>query len=101
MTKANPAYHKRDLYSDGAVMTLARYHARETIKRELKAKGIKLTNVESREITIAANRYIDDHPEIITFATEEYHRLIASGRLRPPRKLKLCGVKRFAQRKKC
>ena len=90
MTKANPAYHKRDLYSDGAVMTLARYHARETIKRELKAKGIKLTNVESREITIAANRYIDDHPEIITFATEEYHRLIASGRLRPPRKLKLC-----------
>jgi hypothetical protein len=34
MTKANPAYHKRDLYSDGGVMTLARYHARETIKRE-------------------------------------------------------------------
>ena len=36
--------------------------------------------VESREITIAANRYVDDHPEIITFATEEYHRLVASGR---------------------
>ena len=46
MTKANPAYHKRDLCSDGAVMTLARYHARETIKRELKAQGIKLAHVE-------------------------------------------------------
>ena len=46
MTKANPAYHKRDLNSDGAVMALARYHARETIKRELKAQGIKLAHVE-------------------------------------------------------
>ena len=55
-------------------MTLARYHARETIKRELKAQGIKLASVESCEITRAANRYIDDHPEIIAFATEEYHR---------------------------
>ena len=53
MAKAKEAYHKRDLYSDGAVMTLARYHARETIKRELKAQGIKLASVESCEITRA------------------------------------------------
>jgi hypothetical protein len=58
MAKAEEAYHKRDLYSDGAVMTLARYHARETIKRELKAQGIKLASVESCEITRAANRYL-------------------------------------------
>jgi hypothetical protein len=90
MTRANPAYYKRDLYSDGGVMTLARYHARETIKRELKAQGIKLAHVESCEITIAAN--IDDHPEIIAFATEQYHSLVASGRLRPPRKRKLCST---------
>jgi hypothetical protein len=51
MAKAEEAYHKRDLYSDGAVITLARYHARETIKRELKAQGIKLASVESCEIT--------------------------------------------------
>jgi hypothetical protein len=74
----------------GAVMTLARWHARKEIKRQLYAQGIKLHSVESREITIAANRYVDDHPEIITFATEDYHRLVASGRLRPPRKRKLC-----------
>ena len=49
----------------GAVMTLARWEARKEIKRRLYAKGIKLAHVESREITIAANRYIEDHPEII------------------------------------
>ena len=42
---------------NGAVMTLARYHARQTIKRQLYAQGIKLA---------------DDHPEIIAFATEQY-----------------------------
>jgi hypothetical protein len=76
----------------GAVMTLARYQARKEIKRQLYAKGIKLGHVESREITIAANKYIDEHPEIITFATQDYHRLVASGRLRPPRQKKLCST---------
>jgi hypothetical protein len=66
----------------GAVMTLARYQARKEIKRQLYAKGIKLGHVESREITIAANKYIDEHPE----------RLVASGRLRPPRQKKLCST---------
>ena len=73
-------------------MTLARCHARQVIKRQLYAKGIKLQSVESREITIAANRYVDEHPEIITFATEEYHRLVARGRLKPPRQKKLCST---------
>jgi hypothetical protein len=75
---------------NGAVMTLARWHARKAVKRQLYDQGVKLQSVESREITLAANRYVDEHPEIITFATEEYHRLIASGQLKPPRKLKLC-----------
>jgi hypothetical protein len=39
-----------------------------------------------------ANKYIDDHPESIAFATEQYRSLVASGRLRPPRKLKLCST---------
>jgi hypothetical protein len=29
-------------------------------------------HVEAGEITRAANQYIDDHPEIIAFATERY-----------------------------
>jgi len=90
MAKAVP-YHKRDLYSDvtaripgelqtgGAVRTLARWHARQAVKKELYAQGIKLRHVEACEISRAANRYIDDHPEIIAKAWESYRRLIATG----------------------
>ena len=97
MAKATQAYHKRDLYSDvtarilaesgaaGPVMTLARYYARQTIKRELYGQGIKLMHVESCEITRTANRYLDDHPEIIAFATERYQDFVKRGLLRPPR----------------
>jgi hypothetical protein len=58
---------------NGAVMTLARWYARQAVKRELYAQGIKLASVEASEITRAANRYIDNHPEMIAFATERYH----------------------------
>jgi hypothetical protein len=75
----------------GAVMTLARYHARQAVKRELYAQGIKLQSVESCEITIAANKYIDEHPEIITFATQQYHDFVKRGILRPERKLRKAG----------
>ena len=74
---------------NGAVMTLARYHARQTIKRQLYAQGIKLAHVESREITIAANKYTDDHPEIIAFATEQYWD--KKKILKPERKLRKAG----------
>jgi cytoplasmic iron level regulating protein YaaA (DUF328/UPF0246 family) len=77
---------------NGAVMTLARYHAREVIKRELRAQGIKLYHVEASEITRAANQYVDNHPELIDLATERYRSLVASGRLRPPRQKKLCST---------
>jgi hypothetical protein len=84
----------------GAIMTLARYHARETIKRELRAQGIKLASVESCEITIAANKYIDDHPEMIAFATERYQDLVKRGVLRAQGKRNCAALERFAQRKK-
>ena len=71
---------------NGAVMTLARYYARETIKRELKAQGLKLAHYE------ASNQYVDDHPEIIAFATERYWDLVKRGVLRPPRQKKQCST---------
>ena len=70
----------------GAVMTLARYEARKIIKRQLYAQGNKLAHVESREIAIAANRYIDDHPEVIALATERYWDFVKRGILKPERK---------------
>ena len=86
---------------NGAVMTLARYHARQVIKRELYAQGIKLAHIEACEITRKANQYIEDHPEIVAFATEQ---LPQSCRKRPtatPKAKETCaGLKRFAQRRK-
>jgi hypothetical protein len=75
-------------HMNGAIMTLARYSARQAVKRELYAQGIKLAHVEACEITIAANKYIDDHPEIITFATQQYHDFVKRGILKPERKLR-------------
>ena len=69
---------------NGAVMTLARYQARQVIKRQLYAQEACM--VESCEITIAANQYIDEHPEIIAFATEQYHDFVKRGILKPERK---------------
>jgi hypothetical protein len=75
----------KDYHVTGAEITLARYYAREAIKRELRSQGIKLLHVEAREITRAANQYIDDHPEIIAFASERYRSFVESGQLNPPR----------------
>ena len=67
-------------------MTLARWYARQAVKRELYAQGIKLQRVESCEITRAANRYVDDHPELFTLATERYQDFVKRGLLRSERK---------------
>jgi hypothetical protein len=69
----------------GAEFTIARYYARQAVKRELLAQGLKLSHVEAGEITVAANQYIDDHPEIIAFATERYQDCVKRGYLKPPR----------------
>ena len=72
----------------GAEWTLARYYAKQAVKRELQAQGIKLAHVEACVIVRAANQYIDDHPELIAFATERYRYFVESGRLKPPRNRK-------------
>jgi hypothetical protein len=69
----------------GAEFTIARYYARQAVKRELQAQGIKLAHVEACEIVRAANQYIDDHPEIIAFASERYRDLVKRGYLKLPR----------------
>jgi hypothetical protein len=86
MAKANSAYHKRDLYSDVAqVMTLARYYAKQAVKAQWLGQGIKLVHVEASELSRAANVYLDNHPELIAFATERYRSFVESGQLKPPR----------------
>jgi hypothetical protein len=69
----------------GAEFTIARYYARRAVKQELLAQGLKLSHVEAGEISRAANVYLDNHPELIVKATEQYRYLVESGRLKPPR----------------
>jgi hypothetical protein len=101
MAEANQAYHKRNLSSEvtaripavtGSEMTLARYYAKQAVKAQWRAAGLKLQDFKTSELAQAANDYLDNHPELIAFATERYRNLVASGRLRPPRKLKLCST---------
>ena len=73
------------MHMNGAVMILARYEARQIIKRQLYDQGVKLQSVESREISIAANRYVDQHPEVIALATERYHDFVKRGLLKAPK----------------
>jgi integrase len=65
--------------TQGQVITLARYYARQAVLLELRGQGIKLHHVDACEITRSANRYIVDHPEIIAFATERYEDFVKRG----------------------
>ena len=73
---------------DGAVMTLARWHARQAITKELLAQGLKLSHIEARDITIAANRYIDEHPEVIALAAEKLPQPCCKWSIETPEKTK-------------
>jgi hypothetical protein len=73
---------------NGSEFALARYYALQAVKQQWKDRGKRLP--EFGELRREANDYLDNHPELIEFATERYRSLVASGRLRPPRKLKLC-----------
>ena len=47
----------------GAEMTLARYYAKQAVKREWLRHGIMLSHVEPNELYQAANVYLSQHRE--------------------------------------
>jgi len=53
----------------GVVMTEARRLAKEIVKNELRAAGIRISHVEASEITKAANALIEADPSFIAQAT--------------------------------
>jgi hypothetical protein len=48
---------------NGAVTTLARYYAKQAVKREWLRHGIMLSHVEPSELHQAANVYLSQHRE--------------------------------------
>lgn len=56
--------------ASGAVMTEARRLAKNLVKDMMKEKGIKISHVDAKTITSAANELIDAMPELIAQAEE-------------------------------
>lgn len=54
----------------GVVMTEARRLAKEVVKNEIRAAGMKISHVEASEITKAANALIEADPSFIAQATK-------------------------------
>jgi hypothetical protein len=60
------------------VMTEARRIARNLVKEELKRSGVKVSYVESRDITAAANSLLATSPDIIKQAEDEVEKRAAT-----------------------
>ena len=61
------------------VMTEARRIAKAIVKDEMKRRGVKVSYVESKDITKAANALLAEHPEIVQQAKEEIERRETEG----------------------
>ncbi len=63
-----------------AVFTLALYSAKKAVKRQLQAQGLKVAHYSARDITILAERYLNDHrTELIAEAKETVECWVAEG----------------------
>ena len=72
----------------GTIAVLARLAARKVVTRQLQAQGLKPTRYSAREITLMAEAYLRDHPELVASATAQYRRLVESGALPAPKPLR-------------
>jgi hypothetical protein len=61
---------KFKLVGTHSIVILARLAAKNAIKDQLRAEGVRVTLVKPAEITERAQRYLADHPELYTQALE-------------------------------
>jgi hypothetical protein len=66
-------------------MVLARYYAKQAVKEQWQRLGVKPHHIVASELSRQADAYLDQHPELIAFATERHRSFVESGRLKPPR----------------
>ena len=52
------------------IMLMARHAARKAVTRELQAQYVKASYVPVRELVLAANAYLQEHPELFEQAAE-------------------------------
>jgi hypothetical protein len=77
-----------------AAHVLAQLRARQAVKRELQAQGLKVTHYSARDISSWANVYLDEHPELIPAAALEARAMILAGALGKRAQRALAGVSR-------
>ena len=61
--------------SASAVYVLARMATRRAITEQLKAAGVRVSLVKPAEISVRANEYLSQHPELYREALERAQRL--------------------------
>jgi hypothetical protein len=62
-----------------AVVTLAQREAREAVKRQMRAKGLKVAQIPYKVIAAAADGYLAQHPELFAGAKATVDRWHAEG----------------------
>jgi hypothetical protein len=58
--------------AQGLVFGLARYHARQAVKEQWRAQGLKPHHIRVDELAREADAYLDAHPELIDFAATRH-----------------------------
>jgi hypothetical protein len=58
-----------------AVHVLARLAARKAVQEELRSEGVRVSLVKPAEISVRANEYLSQHPELYREALERAQRL--------------------------
>jgi hypothetical protein len=61
--------------SASAVHVLARMAARRAIQEELRSQGVRVSLVKPAEISVRANEYLSQHPELYREALERAQRM--------------------------
>ena len=61
--------------SASAVHVLARMAARKAVQEELRSEGVRVSLVKPAEISLRANEYLSQHPELFKEALERAQRL--------------------------
>ena len=65
----------------GGVCTIAHQRARDAVKRQLRDKGLRVSHFSAKEISLLADEYFTQHPELINEAATRVERLRVEGYL--------------------
>jgi len=94
MAKAPSSLHQP--IPDSMLVTLARYRAKQAVLEQYRAKGLRpWWDCEAKDITKAANAYLQQHPELFAQAAESVRndpklRTLAARQVREIRRNQRC-----------